>query len=116
MSQSFLQPEQQRRIGALVLLELRGRFAPYGRRTRCDSHLRLFSAITNSDGIQLPEKRSRPASGLARRKNFDQAEQAIFQWATWYSEERLHSALDYLPPAEYEHDYCRKSEQAPRSA
>ncbi|MGW1563968.1 integrase core domain-containing protein [Streptomyces sp. NPDC002144] len=22
------------------------------------------------------------------------------QWGTWYNEERLHSALDYVPPAE----------------
>ncbi|MEV5080874.1 integrase core domain-containing protein [Streptomyces sp. NPDC056159] len=53
---------------------------------------------------------------MARCKDFDQAEQAIFQWVTWYGEERLHSALDYLPPAEYEHDHYRKSEQAPRPA
>ncbi|MFF4793519.1 integrase core domain-containing protein [Streptomyces sp. NPDC001276] len=63
----------------------------------------LFPRSLIQDGSQLPEKRSRPASGLARRKDFDQAEQAIFQWVTWYSEERLHSALDHLPPAEYEH-------------
>ncbi|MFB6784279.1 integrase core domain-containing protein, partial [Streptomyces sp. NPDC056352] len=35
----------------------------------------------------------------------DQVERAIFQWITWYNEERLHSALDYVPPAEYEHDF-----------
>ncbi|MGX4688805.1 integrase core domain-containing protein [Streptomyces sp. JNUCC 63] len=76
----------------------------------------LFPQSLIQDGGQLPEKRSRPASRLARCKDFDQVEQAIFQWVTWYSEERLHSALDYLPPAEHEHDYWRKSEQAPQSA
>ncbi|MFE1050771.1 IS3 family transposase, partial [Streptomyces olivaceus] len=35
-------------------------------------------------------------------KDVDQVERAIFQWITWYNEERLHSALDYVPPAEYE--------------
>ncbi|MGW0823686.1 integrase core domain-containing protein [Streptomyces sp. NPDC002845] len=32
----------------------------------------------------------------------DQVERAIFQWVTWHNEERLHSALDYVPPAEHE--------------
>ncbi|MGC9443001.1 integrase core domain-containing protein [Streptomyces sp. WG5] len=35
-------------------------------------------------------------------KDVDQVEWAIFQWITWYNEERLHSTLDYVPPAEYE--------------
>ncbi|WP_424863189.1 hypothetical protein [Streptomyces sp. MMS24-I29] len=35
---------------------------------------------------------------------------------TWYNEERLHSALDCVPPAEYEHDYLRNQEQVPQSA
>jgi hypothetical protein len=46
---------------------------------------------------------------------FDHVERAIFQWVTWYNEERLHSALDYVPPAEYERDFWRSQEQAPRS-
>ncbi|MET8940324.1 integrase core domain-containing protein [Streptomyces rubiginosohelvolus] len=29
-----------------------------------------------------------------------QDERAIFQWITWYNGERLHSALDYVSPAE----------------
>ncbi|MFI5663806.1 DDE-type integrase/transposase/recombinase [Streptomyces sp. NPDC051684] len=29
-----------------------------------------------------------------------QVERAIFQRGTWYNDERLHSALDYVPPAE----------------
>ncbi|WP_434100988.1 integrase core domain-containing protein [Streptomyces microflavus] len=32
-------------------------------------------------------------------KDVDQVERAIFQWITWYNEEWLHSALDYVPPA-----------------
>jgi putative transposase len=47
---------------------------------------------------------------------FDQVERAIFQWVTWYNEERLHSALDYVPPAEYERDFWRSQEQALQSA
>ncbi|MFH8483838.1 IS3 family transposase [Streptomyces sp. NPDC018055] len=31
-----------------------------------------------------------------------QVERAIFQWITWYNGERLHSALHYVSPAEYE--------------
>ncbi|MGQ4513137.1 integrase core domain-containing protein [Streptomyces sp. DW26H14] len=33
-------------------------------------------------------------------KDVDQVERAIFQWITWYNEERPHSALDYVPHAE----------------
>ncbi|MFJ4548901.1 IS3 family transposase [Streptomyces sp. NPDC088817] len=47
---------------------------------------------------------------------FDQVERAIFQWVTWYNEERLHSALGYVPPAEYERDWWRQREASPRSA
>lgn len=47
---------------------------------------------------------------------FDQVERAIFQWVTWYNEERLHSALDYVPPAEYERSFWRSQEQALQSA
>ncbi|MET7520662.1 integrase core domain-containing protein [Streptomyces sp. NPDC005373] len=45
-----------------------------------------------------------------------QVERAIFQWVTWYNEERLHSALDYVPPAEYERDFWQSQEQTPQSA
>ncbi|MFJ7905347.1 transposase [Streptomyces sp. NPDC096198] len=49
-------------------------------------------------------------------RDVDQVERAIFQWVTWYNEERLHSALDYVPPAEYERDWWRQQEAAPQSA
>ncbi|MEU4134499.1 integrase core domain-containing protein [Streptomyces wuyuanensis] len=49
--------------------------------------------------------------------DFDQVERAIFQWVTWYNEERLlHSALDYVPPVKYEHGWWRKQEATPQSA
>ncbi|WP_372447179.1 integrase core domain-containing protein [Streptomyces flavofungini] len=47
-------------------------------------------------------------------RDCEQVERAIFQWVTWYDEERLHSALDYVPPAEYEHDFWR-ARSKPRS-
>jgi transposase InsO family protein len=49
-------------------------------------------------------------------KDVDQVERAIFQWVTWYNEERLHSALDYVPPAEYEQVYWRSLEAEPLTA
>lgn len=49
-------------------------------------------------------------------RDVDQVERAIFQWVTWYNEERLHSALDYVPPAEYERDFWRSQEATPQSA
>ncbi|MEV5952154.1 IS3 family transposase [Streptomyces sp. NPDC051993] len=49
-------------------------------------------------------------------KDVDQVERAIFQWITWYNEERLHSALAYVPPAEYEEAFWQSQEQTPQSA
>ncbi|MGW5449799.1 IS3 family transposase [Streptomyces asiaticus] len=49
-------------------------------------------------------------------RDVDQVERAIFQWVTWYNEERPHSALDYVPPAEYEREWWRQQEATPRSA
>ncbi|WP_432020988.1 integrase core domain-containing protein [Streptomyces sp. 1222.5] len=45
-----------------------------------------------------------------------QVERAIFQWVTWNNEERLHSALDYVPPAEYERDFWQSQEQTAQPA
>jgi len=49
-------------------------------------------------------------------RDVDQVERAIFQWVTWYNEERLHSALNYVPPAEYERDWWRQQEATRQSA
>lgn len=49
-------------------------------------------------------------------RDVDQVERAIFQWITWYNEERLHSALDYVPPAEYEEAFWQSQKQTPQSA
>ncbi|MFD3637343.1 integrase core domain-containing protein [Streptomyces sp. NPDC058664] len=49
-------------------------------------------------------------------KDVDQVERSIFQWITWYNEERLRSALDYVPPAEYQEAFWRSQEQTPQSA
>jgi putative transposase len=32
----------------------------------------------------------------------DDLELATLEWVDWYNHRRLHGALDYLPPAEYE--------------
>ncbi|MGW2133532.1 integrase core domain-containing protein [Streptomyces coelicoflavus] len=40
----------------------------------------------------------------------------MVQWVTWYNEERLHSALDYVPPAEYERAFWQGQERVPQSA
>ncbi|WP_323138059.1 MULTISPECIES: integrase core domain-containing protein [unclassified Streptomyces] len=34
-------------------------------------------------------------------RDVGQVERTIFQWITWYNEERLDSALGYVPPTEY---------------
>ncbi|WP_405652862.1 integrase core domain-containing protein [Streptomyces sp. NBC_00019] len=40
-------------------------------------------------------------------RDADQVERAVVQWVGWYNTERLHSALDYLPPEEFEAAYYR---------
>jgi transposase InsO family protein len=40
-------------------------------------------------------------------RDADQVERAVVQWVGWYNTERLHSALDYVPPEEFEAEYCR---------
>jgi transposase InsO family protein len=49
-------------------------------------------------------------------RDVDQVKRAIFPWVTWHNEERLHSAPDYVPPAEYEREWWRQQEATPRSA
>ncbi|MGW7369452.1 IS3 family transposase [Streptomyces sp. NPDC054841] len=40
-------------------------------------------------------------------RDADQVEHAVVQWVGWYNTERLHSALDYVPPEEFEAAYYR---------
>jgi putative transposase len=49
-------------------------------------------------------------------RDFDEVERAVFQWVAWYNSERLHSALDYLPPDEYEQAYWARLKQIPQTA
>ncbi|MFE2095269.1 integrase core domain-containing protein [Streptomyces sp. NPDC059460] len=49
-------------------------------------------------------------------RDFDEVERAVFQWVAWYNGERLHSALGYLPPDEYEQAYWAQLEQVPQTA
>ncbi|WP_345694686.1 IS3 family transposase [Kitasatospora terrestris] len=49
-------------------------------------------------------------------RDFDEVERAVFQWVAWYNGERLHSALDYMPPDEYEQAYWASLDQHPQVA
>jgi transposase InsO family protein len=40
-------------------------------------------------------------------RDADQVERAVVKRVGWYNTERLHSALDYLPPEEFETAYYR---------
>ncbi|MFJ2192088.1 integrase core domain-containing protein [Kitasatospora sp. NPDC087861] len=51
-----------------------------------------------------------------RWRDFDEVERAVFQWVAWYNSERLHSALGYMPPDEYEQAYWTGLEQHPQVA
>jgi hypothetical protein len=76
-------------------------------------------------GTTLPDSGSRHAKRMrapsfGRRfpqgRPYEEVERAIFQWITWCNEERLHSALDYVPPAEYEGVFWHSQEAVPQSA
>ncbi len=41
-------------------------------------------------------------------RGLDDRELATLEWVDWYNHQRLHSALDYLPPAEYERNQERE--------
>ncbi|MGW9211792.1 IS3 family transposase [Embleya sp. NPDC055664] len=49
-------------------------------------------------------------------RDFAQLERAVVRWVGWYNDERLHSALDYVPPAEYEQQYRAAQAQAAQIA
>ena len=49
-------------------------------------------------------------------QDFDEVERAVFQWVAWYNGERLHSALGYVPPDEYEQAYWAQPGEAPQTA
>jgi transposase InsO family protein len=36
----------------------------------------------------------------------------VFRWLVWYNEHRLHSALNYRPPVEYEKTLTTPLQQA----
>ncbi len=50
-------------------------------------------------------------------RTVDDLELATLSWVHWFNEHRLHSALGYVPPAEYEELYYRQntSRQQPLS-
>jgi transposase InsO family protein len=49
-------------------------------------------------------------------REFEQVERALFQWVASYNGERLHSALGYVPPDEYEQAYWAGLEPVPQTA
>ena len=42
-------------------------------------------------------------------KTVDELELATLSWVHWFNENRLHSALGYLTPTEYEQQYYREN-------
>ncbi len=42
-------------------------------------------------------------------KTVDELELATLAWVHWYNEQRLHSALGYIPPTEFEQAYYRQT-------
>jgi len=49
-------------------------------------------------------------------RDFAQVARAVSEWVIWYKDERLHSALDHVPPVEYEQQHWADQEQTMQSA
>jgi putative transposase len=43
-------------------------------------------------------------------RSFEQLELATAQWVDWYNNRRLHTAIGFVPPAEYEEVHWRQLE------
>ncbi|MEV0694489.1 hypothetical protein [Streptomyces sp. NPDC050388] len=65
------------------------------------------------DALETALWRQKPRRTSA---SFIQVERAVLQWVAWYGGERLHSAMGYVPPGEYEQAYRASLEAAPRTA
>jgi putative transposase len=46
-------------------------------------------------------------------KTRSQLELAVVEWVGWYNHDRLHSALDHVPPAQYEALDARQNDSSP---
>jgi len=46
-------------------------------------------------------------------KTRTQLELAVVEWVGWYNHDRLHSALDHIPPTEFEALYARQDDSSP---
>jgi transposase InsO family protein len=46
-------------------------------------------------------------------KTRTQLELAVVEWVGWYNHDRLHSALDHIPPTEFEALYARQDASSP---
>ncbi|MFJ6635916.1 integrase core domain-containing protein [Streptomyces sp. NPDC091376] len=99
--------------------------APNGHGTQNALMSPRFAASSHAPGSRYDNAMAEALNGTFKAeliemqgpwKDADQVERAIFQWVTWHNEERLHSALDYVPPAEYEEAFWRSQEQTPQSA
>src|SRR5690606_23265030 len=49
-------------------------------------------------------------------RGLEDVEFATLEWVHWYNHERLLEPIGYLPPAEYEKNFYRRSEQEPLEA
>jgi putative transposase len=47
-------------------------------------------------------------------KTVDELELATLSWVHWYNQQRLHTALGYVPPIEFEQAYYRQINPRPQ--
>ena len=64
--------------------------------SRGDSYDNALAEAVNAAYKTELINRGKPWRGV------DDVELATAQWVAWYNQERLHEALGYVPPAEYE--------------
>ena len=59
--------------------------------------------------ISVPTPLRDSAPDLSLFPTRAEARRAIFRWVNWYNTTRLHSTLNYTPPAEWEQQYRQAS-------
>ena len=45
-------------------------------------------------------------------RNLEEVEFATLEWVAWFNDERLHSSIGYVPPAEFEAKYFAAMESS----
>jgi transposase InsO family protein len=88
-----------------------------GRPTRRNIHNTVTGPMAFTDqGSSLDQRAACRGRRPRGTRDLNEVERAVFQWVAWYNSKRLHFALDYMPPDEYEQAHWARLEEVPQTA